>query len=146
MSDISHVIVKASQLTVLDITLGGIFPLSPPLTPKGRYALAKAAKVIGPAHQTYQEQKVALLELHAVKVDGKAVTESLPNGQTRYDLGAGFGKTTPAFDADFKAINDEDIPLPGVRMITHAELGDCPITLQQEAALLGVLLVDEEPT
>lgn len=141
----SHLVVKAHQIPTLDMVLAGIFPLTPPLTPKGRYALAKAAKIIGPAHQTYLEQKVALLVQHAVKVDGKPVTQQLPNGATQYDLGKGFGVTTPEFDADLKAMNDEDIPLVGCRMITHAELGECPITLQQETALLGVLLVDAEP-
>lgn len=142
--DIAHVIVKASQLSALDQALGGIFTLSPPPTIKGRYALAKAAKAIGPAHQTYQEQKLALLQDHAVKKDGKPVFEQREN-TLLFDFGHGIGVTTPEVNAALKELNDEDISLPGVRMITHAELGDCPITVQQEAALLGVLLTDEAP-
>ena len=38
-----------------------------------------------------------------------------------------------------------DVELTGCRMITHAELGDCPITAAHEATLLGVLIEDKEP-
>jgi hypothetical protein len=146
MPDIAPVpSLKASQLVALDAALSGIFPLSPPPTPKGRYALSKAAKVIGPAHVLYEEQKLALLTKHALKdADGKAVTNTVGN-TVQFDMGRGFGITTPAFAAEFAEMNDEAIELTGCRMITHAELGDCPITVQQETALLGVLLEDDEP-
>ena len=146
MSDINFVTIKANQLNALDFALSGIFPLSPPPTAVGRYALSRAAKVVGPAAQAFRAEHQTLLLNHAVKgEDGKPVTRDAGNGMTQYDLGAGFGKTTPAFDAEFKAIGDEGIVLTGCRMITHKELGDCPITLAQETALLGVLLVDEAP-
>ncbi len=147
MSDIG-LSVKASLVPALDVALGGIFPLSPPPTPKGRYALSRAAKVVGPAHQLYQEQKLALLNEHAIKVDGKPVTQTIQTatGQaTQFDMGRGFGVVTEAFTAALKELNDEDIPLTGCRMITHAELGACPITVAQETALLGILLIDAEP-
>ncbi len=147
MPDISPMpSLTASQLLPVDAALAGLFPLSPPPTPKGRYALSRAAKVIGPAVQTYRENHQALLVKHAVKdADGKPVTQDLGKGLIQYDLGAGFGRTTPAFDADLKALGEEVIDLTGCRMISHAELGDCPITVQQETALLGVLLIDAEP-
>ncbi len=146
MSDLQAVTIKANQLVVLDAVLGGIFPLSPPPTALGRYALSRAAKVVGPAAQAFRAEHQALLVKHALKnPDGSPVAKDLGNGMTQYDLGAGFGKTTPEFDADFKAIGDEDIVLTGCRMITHAELGQCPITVAQETALLGVLLQDEPP-
>ncbi len=148
MSDITplHVAVKASQLPALDFALGGLFSLTPPMTAVGRYALARATKLVGPATQEFRAQHQALLVKHAIKnEDGSPVSRDLGNGLTQYDMGAGWGKTTPAFDAEFKAIGDENIVLTGCRMISHKELGDCPITLAQEVALLGVLLTDESP-
>ncbi len=146
MSDITHVSVKASQLPVLDAALGGLFSLTPPPTAIGRYALARAAKVVGPAAQEFRAQHQALLVKYATKnEDGTPMTRDVGNGMMQYDLGAGFGKTTPEFDAEFRAISDEEIVLTGCRMVSHKELGDCPITLAQEVALLGVLLTDTEP-
>lgn len=142
--------IPASQLPAVDLALGGLFPLQPPPTPKGRYALAKVANVVGPAHQTYQEQKNALLLKHAVRdAEDKPITrETTLNGQpaTQYDLGAGFGNVTPAYLADLKDLNEEPITLTGCRRITHAELGACPITVQMETALIAAgLLEDSEP-
>lgn len=142
--DISHVTIKAHQLLSLDVALAGVLKLSPPPTPKGRYALAKAAKALGPAVQTYNEQKLALLQEHAKQEDGKPVTRL--DGQTiTFDFGQGFGVVTPEVTAALGELNDEDVSLPGVRMISHAELGECPITAEQEMVLLGVLLIDAEP-
>jgi len=142
-----YVTIKASQLAALDLALGGMFSLTPPPTAVGRYALSRAAKVVGPAAQTFRAEHQALLLKHALKGEDRItpISRDLGNGLTQYDLGAGFGKTTPAFDAEFKAICDEPIVLTGCRMISHKELGDCPITLAQETALLGVLLTDEPP-
>jgi hypothetical protein len=134
--------IKANQLAALDTALAGVFPLSPPPAPRGRYALAKAAKIIGAARQTFNEQHVALLTVHAVKDDaGQPVPrDGTPEGSFSPKIA-----DMDAFTKAFAELGDEVIELTGCRMISHAELGDCPITVQQETALLGVLLTDEEP-
>lgn len=143
--DISHVTFKAKLLLSLDMALAGVLKLSPPATPKGRYALAKAAKALGPAVQTYNEQKLALLTEHAKRDDkGQPITQTVDQ-TVSFDFGLGFGAVTPDVTTALEELNDEDVSLPGVRMISHAELGECPITGEQEAVLLGVLLIDEEP-
>lgn len=143
MPDIS---IKAELVVMLGEVLAGATNLSPPPTPKGRYALSKAAIALGKHPQLYQDQKKALLEKHAVLVDGKPSSKELAPGVLQFDMGKGFGNTTPEFDADLKELNDEEITLSGVRQITHAELGACPITAAQEAVLIRAgLLEDREP-
>lgn len=138
----TDLIVKASQLIPLDTALGPVLSLTPPPSPKGRYALAKAANAVGPAVQTFREQHVALLQLHAKKdAEGKPVMQQFADGRQQYDIA-----DMEAFSVDFAAIQDEPIVLAGVRMITHAELGSCPITAAQEAVLIATgLLEDMEP-
>lgn len=148
--DITHLTVKAGKIALLDAVLGGIFPLEPPPTPKGRYALSKVAGHTGPASVQFQKERLALLEKHAKKGDdGKPVSEVVQTAQgpgMRFDMGRGLGVETPEYRAELATIEDEDILLVGCRMITHAELGKCPITVQQERVLIDTgLLEDKEP-
>lgn len=143
----ADLVIASAKIPELDRALAALFPLAPPPTPKGRYALSKVAGVVGPAHATYRENYRALLLAHAITdADGKPIARDLGDGRTQYDLGRGFGQTTPEFDAALAELNDEPITLPGCRMITHAELGACPITVQQEQALIAAgILEDKEP-
>lgn len=138
--------IKAGKLEALANALMAVLPLTPPATPKGRYALARAHNAVAPCAALFADQKRHLLEKHAKRDEqGQPVIEDLGNGAYAYDLGLGIGRTTPAFDADFAALKDEDVTVSGVRAITHAELGACPITAAQESVLLGLFIVDEEP-
>ena len=147
----ADLVVKAGRLLAVQRTLAEVLGLTPPATPKGRYALSRQASAVEREVEKYTEQHAALLKKHAATNEaGQPLTQpiTLPNGQSgvQYDLGAGFGQTTPAFEAELKELNDEDITLPGVRMITHAELGGCPITGTHELILLAAgLLEDKEP-
>lgn len=142
MADIT---VKAGLLLELNKALADVLHLIPPATPKGRYALAKAGKAVAAQAATFAEQHQALLVKHAKQEKGEPVMQATGDGKVAYDLGLGFNVPTPAFLAEYKDLCDEDIVLAGVRAITHAELGTCPITGAQEAVLLGVFLEDEEP-
>lgn len=128
----------------------GVLPLLGPATPKGRYALTRAADAVAAAAFAYNKQHVAQLEIHAKKDgDGRAITQSLetPQGRvTQYDFGAGFGVTTPEFEAAMAELNDEDITLPGVRQTLMAELKDAPLTGVHLSVLIKCgLLEDKEP-
>lgn len=143
----ADIVVKAGLIQDLAGTLGAVEHLTPSATPKGRYALSKACDAALPAAQRYTKERTALLEKHAKKeANGAAVKQPVGNGGFQYDLGQGFGATTPEYDAELATINDEDITLSGCRMITHAELGSCPITAFQERILVKAgLLEDKEP-
>src|ERR1043165_6698058 len=124
----------------------GIGTLSPPPTPKGRYVWARALPQIQHAAAIYYGEERKLIEEHGKRDDaGKLVVRDivLPNGEKgqSYDL-----KDAPAFNAAKQSLLDEPVTLTGVRPITRAELGACPITVQQEAWLVaGGLLEDTEP-
>ncbi len=141
----SDTTIKAAQLETLNTALLGVFPLTPPPTPKGRYFLSTAAGIIGPSTTTYQQNKQALIEKWAKRDDeGKLIsvvnTDALGRKVATFPL-----TDAVAFAAELKEIDDIDIVLTGVRVITHAELGACPITVAQETALRGILLEAVEP-
>ncbi len=139
--------IKPSQLVPLNAVLGGLFQLQPAPNAKGRYILARAVPTVGPALKIYTDQKLALLQLMAIKdVEGEPVSRDTGGGNIQFDLGNGFGNSTPEFDAALKAIDEEVITLTDCRTITHAELGACPITVQMEAVLIDCgLLENKEP-
>lgn len=142
-----EIVVKSVLIQELAGALAGVEILSPPPTPKGRYAIGKASDAAQPAAQRYTKERAALLEKHAKRDEkGAAVRQRFGDNGFQYDLGRGFGATTPEFDAELDAMNDEDVVLSGCRMITHAELGACPITAAQERVLIKAgLLDDKEP-
>lgn len=143
--------IKAGRVLDLDLALNGgivlggaalgVLQLSPPPTPKGRYALSKVATPIVGHAEKYRENHTALLEKHARKdKDGKPVKDAIPGG-FKYDL-----TDQAAFNAEKKEMDEEPIVLSGVRQITHAELGVCPITGAHERVLIELgLLEDKEP-
>lgn len=136
------VTVKAGRLRNIAEALEAALTLTPPPTPKGRYALAKAAQAIKPAVATLQAEQMRHINEHATKNEkGEPDIKPTPNGHgILFKLA-----DAPAYEKAIKDLFDEDIELAGIRQITHAELGDCPITAAQEAELLGVLIEDKEP-
>jgi hypothetical protein len=132
------------QLIALAPVLAEIENLSPPPTAKGRYALAKASAKAGPAFKLYAEQEQKLVARVAVKdKDGNPVLKDLGNGQAHFEVLPEFKDEYAKEMADLKA---EPVVLEGVRAVTHAELGVCPITVAQEKVLIASgLLEDKEP-
>lgn len=137
--------VKAASIVEVANVLAAVEQLSPPPLPKGRYALGKSAKAaLGPAQ--FHLDKTQELRVEHAKKDGggKPVTTDITiNGQPakKYEM-----VDEAAFNAALKAIGEEEVTLEGCRMITHAELGACPITAYQERVLIDAgLLDDKEP-
>lgn len=141
-----EITVKAALIFALSETLAQVSVLEPPATPKGRYALSKALDAAVPAGQRYQKEKLALLTKHAKK-DGNNLPVTQQYGNViAFDFGEGFGVTPSQAQTEIDQMNDEDVTLSGVRMITHAELGALPITAAQESVLIKAgLLEDREP-
>lgn len=114
-------------------TLQGVEVLSPPASPKGRYVLAKATDAVLSALKPYEKTRLALVEQHADK------TKTSAPGTVQL-------KDVAAFNKELEPILDEPLTLAGVRQITRAELGACPITAFQERVLVKCgLLEDREP-
>ena len=133
--------VPAGQLAQLFATLSEIAPLTPPPAPKGRYVLAKASKAVAAAHTAHADALKAFLDGAVTQdAEGKPIyTESAVAGQVSFTL-------QPEHQQAYVDIQTEPVVLDGVRMLTHAELGDCPISIQQELLLVAVgLLEDVEP-
>ena len=135
----ADLIVKASQLNVLATALAEMAPLTPPPTPKGRYVLAKAIPLATKAAEAHGVALKAFLDGAVTQdEDGKPIYKVNGNQMT-FDVKA-------EHQAAYVEIQNEDVTLAGVRQLTRAELGDCPITVQQEMVLIACgLLQDEEP-
>lgn len=119
----------------------GILKLSPPPTVKGRYALAKAVLALEPHVKLLVQQTTELAKRHAVTDAAGVPVVKHEEGRSSYRL-----KDAAAYRNEYEAMIEEEIELHGVRQITHAELGDCPITAEQESLLLlAGLLEDKEP-
>ena len=75
-------------------------------------------------------------------VDGEGVPifHLNPNGSKSFSV-------RPEKMEEWLAIQSTEVVLPGARQITRAELGACPITIDQEMVLVSCgVLADEEPT
>jgi hypothetical protein len=141
---VSDITITTAQLKALAPALAGILQLSPPPTAKGRYALAKAGAKVDPAYKLFGEQDSALAARVAVKdKDGNPIIRDMGNGLAGFDVRP---DAKEEYQAEMKALLEEEVVLSGVRQITHAELGACPITAQQEMVLIDCgLLEDKEP-
>ena len=125
--------------------LGDINTLKPPALPKGRYVLQKALDQCETPFTAFQKWEQAFIKRVAVcdAESGEPILKPLGNG-FHFDY-------NPDVKAEAEAERAEKFATPvvlaGLRMITHAELGNCPITGAQERLLIKVgLLEDSEPT
>lgn len=138
MSDL-HLV--TGQLADAAACLQQIEPLTPPPTPKGRYVLAKASEKIAAEAASFGKRFKAFLDGAVTKDD---------EGKPIYATGAAPGQMTFTVLAEhtdaYTEINAEPVVISGLRQITRAELGACPITIQQERVLVAIgLLEDAEP-
>lgn len=132
------------QLAALHPVLIALDTLTPPPTPKGRYVLSKAATQVAAEHTAYQKVVLEFLKT-VVTRDEKDEPIFTPT-----DAGGVSFTIAPEKLADYQSgiagLADEPVTLTGVRQITHAELGACPITVEQERVLIAAgLLEDAEP-
>ena len=135
---------STDQLIALAPVLAEIETLTPPPTAKGRYALAKASAKVGPAFKLYAEQEQKLVARVAVKDDkGNPKMRDLGNGRAQFDVAPEF---KDEYAQEMAELKSEPVVLEGVRAVTHAELGVCPLTVAQEKVLIASgLLEDKEP-
>lgn len=141
MSDLT---VTASQIAALHATLSAVERLSPPPTPKGRYVLSRASERVVAEAALIEKATMGLVRLCAT-VDDQNEPILTPDGEGRVSFSLRPEKVVEYQDA-LGGLMAESVVLAGVRQITHAELGECPITVEQERVLIAAgLLEDCEP-
>lgn len=116
----------------------GVETLTPPMTPKGRYVVTKATIAVTTALKAYDGLQAKLIDQYCER-DGEGRPVMLgPNSFKMRDIAG--------YNAENNVLLDEDVTLAGVRQITRAEVGECPITAQHERILIAAgLLEDAEP-
>lgn len=136
--------IKTSQLVELTPVLAEVLRLSPPPTARGRYALAKVGGKVDPAYKLFAEQDQALaVRVATLDKDEKPILKALDNGRIHFNVRP---EMQEEYARESKALLEEEVVLSGVRQITHAELGVCPITARHEMVLIDCgLLEDLEP-
>lgn len=116
----------------------GVDELSPPMAVKARYVIAKAMGHMEDLVKKHDKAHDALARSCAKRDDkGKLIRQ-----------GGGFAIDPDAVDTyteELQKLLDVEVVLPGVRLITRAEIGACPITQMTERHLLGFLIEDVEP-
>ena len=137
--------ITTQQLSQLQPTLAAISGLTPPPTPKGRYVLSKAQEKAAAEYTTYQKSLMDFIKTMVTQDEaGEPILEDAGNGQVRFTIRP---DKQDEYAAGTKGLAEESVTLIGVRQITHAELGACPITIEMERALIVCgLLEDVEPT
>lgn len=136
----ADVTVANSRLSALAQVLSQVAVLTPPPAPKGRYVLSKATPKVIKEAQAHEAAVTPLLDDFATcDAEGTPIFVDLPGGGRSFAIRS-------EKQAEWNAIQDELVTLAGVRQLTRAELGACPITVQQEMVLIECgLLEDAEP-
>ena len=140
--DMPDLTISVEQNLKLAPALQEIGPLKPP--PKARYVLGKASDSSLPPYEAYSKAEQKLVQRVAVQdKDGNPILRALGNGQAHFDVQK---ELQEEYDTEMKELKSGDVILKNVRCITRAELGQCPITVDQERILVQVgLLEDSEP-
>ena len=135
----------AGQLFDLANCLGAIDTMVPPPKPKARYVFGKAVAAVTKELEPFTKARQSLLDEHVTKDEaGKPIYEQGDvAGTIKFTI---IPDCAEAHALAWKELHDEPVTLTGVRQIMHAELGDCPLTVQQERVfVLCGLLDDVEP-
>lgn len=147
MPDISPAVTfPVGLLFDLANALGGVDTLTPPPKAKARYVFGKAVAAVTKELETFTKARQALLDENVTKDEhGKPIYEpgDAP-GTIKFTI---LPEKAEAHSQAWKELHDEPLTLTGVRQILHSELGDCPLTVQQERIFVQCGLLDDvEPT
>lgn len=122
-----------------------IFTLQPPPAPRGKYWLAKISQFLSAEIPHYQQEKLDLLRKHAAKDDkGEPVLRVVDKGNGQQEINID-PVDRAAFVKDDGELYNTPVTIPGVPMLSHADLGDCPIPQGAYTRLLGTVILDEGP-
>jgi hypothetical protein len=135
MPDLS---LTTEQLTRLAPVLAALAPLSPPPSANGRYAIIRATEKAESAIKPFATAEAEMMNRYAVPGSIKQVG----SGRVTFDIAA---DKQVEYVTERTAMLAEPITLTGVRAITRAELGECPITIQQDRVLVECGLLEAIP-
>lgn len=142
MADLSF---STKLLLDLASVLQAIDTKEPPPAPKPRYILGKAVDGVDRLVTVFNKARQKHTDTFATKnEDGKPIYREGDTPNTvRFDIIKG---EEEAYKEGLEAMMDEPVTLTGARLITRAEMGTFPLTVQQERVLIACgLLEDSEP-
>lgn len=131
-------ILTTEQLARLAPVLAALGPLTPPPSAVGRYAIIKATTKAEVAFAAFAKAESELTNRCAVPGSLKDVG----NGQATFTVKP---ELTEEYATQRTALLAEPVTLTGVRAITRAELGECPITINQDRVLVECGLLEAIP-
>jgi hypothetical protein len=135
----------ARLLPALHGQMQTLFSLQPPPPPRGKYFFAKIAQKVAAELPLYNQQRFELLKKHAPldeKGEPVLLVTDFGNGQSEVKI---HPIDQAAFNTEDAELGSTPIVLAGIPLLTHAELGDCPIPQGAYTLMLGVLIKDEPP-
>lgn len=130
--------ITTEQLSRLAPALSALAPLSPPPSAAGRYAAIRATTKAETAFAAYAKAANELTVRCAVP----GTLKDVGGGRASFTVKPELVET---YAAESAALMAEPITLTGVRAITRAELGECPITIQQDRVLVECGLLEAIP-
>lgn len=137
----SDVTISTDVLLRIEGALLAIESLTPTPPSKTGYALAKWATKVEEASLVYRKRLKKLYEAAADKDDkGRAKYEDLGHNRVKYAIG-----DVHAVALEEEQMLTEEVTLAGLRPITLAELGTCPVGHGVIKVLLGTVIIDAEP-
>ncbi len=130
--------ITTEQLTRLAPVLAALAPLSPPPSANGRYAIIRATEKAESAIKPFATAEAEMMTRLAVP----GTIKDAGNGRVTFSIAA---EHQEEYATQRAAMFAEPITLTGVRAITRAELGECPITVQQDRVLVECGLLEKIP-
>lgn len=126
------------QISRLALVLTDLGPLTPPPSANGRYAFIRAT---AKAEKLYKAFATAEIELtHRCAVPGSI--KDIGNGRGAFTVKP---ELAEEYATQRAALLAEPVTLAGVRAVTRAELGECPITIHQDRVLVECGLLEAIP-
>lgn len=127
-------------LTDLYHALLSVGNVIPSMNAAGRYIVRRATEKAEKDYGTFQKSEQELIEKYAKRDEaGKLIA---PTANARGGLSYQLADPV-AFTAEREAMLAVEVTLTGLRAITREELGECPITVNAEAALVKAGLLVE---
>lgn len=131
--------ISTEQLTMLAPALTAIQTLAPK-NAKCRYAIAKLTDATDVAFARFGK----IVQQLATECAVPDSMRDTGNGRVTFQIA---DQHRERYLRESAALLTEEVVLSGVRPITHAELGECPLTIEQEKVLIQCKLLDDvEPS
>ncbi len=129
--------ITTEQLTRLAPVAAAVQPMAFP-TATARYVVIRFSEKVEAAIKPFAEAESGMMTKYAmpgsIKQNGA--------GRVTFDIAA---EAQAAYTAERATLLAEPVTLTGVRALTRTELGECPITVQQDRVLVECGLLEPIP-